>query len=61
MEDKSKKPFNDAVDHMHRIEGMQTENADFRKMPKPIRFLGYFFIGFIVLTIVFMIIGEALQ
>ncbi|MFC4408876.1 hypothetical protein ACFOZY_00360 [Chungangia koreensis] len=53
-----KKPFNDAIDHMEKIEGNSSNlaDADFNKMPKPIKFVGYFMIGFFSLSLLMGII-----
>ncbi|MBS4194152.1 amino acid transporter [Lederbergia citri] len=40
-----RKPINDAMEHMSNIEGYPTD-VDLKKLPKPLRYFGYFFIGF---------------
>lgn len=52
-----KKPINDAMEHMSKIEGYPT-NVDLKKLPKPLRYFGYFFIGFFSLSILFIIIAK---
>ncbi|MEW4305994.1 hypothetical protein Q0N12_11400 [Rossellomorea marisflavi] len=54
-----KKPFNDATDHMNRIEGSPL-NTDQGKgsLPKPIRWIGIFIIGAFVLGALFILIGS---
>lgn len=40
-----RKPINDAMDHLNRIEGYPT-NVNLKSLPKPIRYFGYFFLSF---------------
>ncbi len=54
-----KKPINDAMEHMSKIEGYPTD-IDLKKLPKPLRFFGYFFIGFFSLSLLFIIIANLL-
>jgi hypothetical protein len=44
-----KEPFNDAIDHFNKIEGNPAHavSTDWSKLPKPIRWIGYFMFGFI--------------
>lgn len=51
-----KKPINDAMDHMKNIEGFPTD-VDFKKLPKPLKYFGYFFIVFFSLSLIFIMIG----
>lgn len=51
-----KKPINDAMDHMKNIEGFPTD-VDLKKLPKPLRYFGYFFIGFFSISLIFILIG----
>jgi hypothetical protein len=46
---RDEEPFNDVIDHMNKIEGNAANIAktDLSKMPKPIRYIGYFMIGFL--------------
>ncbi|WP_202925686.1 hypothetical protein [Virgibacillus sp. MSP4-1] len=37
------KPFNDAIDHMRRVEGAPVGRGG--RLPKPIKFIGYFLFG----------------
>lgn len=55
-----KKPFNDAMEHLNQIEGYPT-NVEMKKLPKPLRFFGYFIFGFFGLTILLMIIMNILE
>jgi hypothetical protein len=57
MEEKNK-PFNNVIDHFNKIEGNATNptNTKLRKLPKPIKFFGYFIIGFFSLSFLFLII-----
>lgn len=52
-----KKPINDAMEHMSKIEGYPTD-VDLNKLPKPLRYFGYFMIGFFSLSILFIIIAK---
>ena len=52
----NKKPFNDVMSHLNGI-GAAPANVDLDKLPKPIRFLGYFFISFIIISIILVIVG----
>ncbi|WP_040203362.1 hypothetical protein [Neobacillus jeddahensis] len=62
MEEENK-PFNDVVDHFNKIEGNATSprNAKLNKLPKPIKYVGYFIIGFISISIVLTIILNLLD
>ncbi|MDR7002793.1 amino acid transporter [Neobacillus niacini] len=57
MEDK-KEPFNDVIDHFNKIEGNVADptKTKLRKQPKPIRFIGYFSMFFILITFLLIII-----
>lgn len=55
-----KKPINDAMEHMSKIEGIPTD-VNLKKLPKPLRYLGYFMIGFFTLSILFIIIANLLK
>jgi hypothetical protein len=50
-----KKPFNDAVDHLTKIEGCPS-NVEMKKLPKLLRYFGYFVFGFFSISILFIII-----
>jgi len=52
-----RKPINDAMEHMSNIEGYPTD-VDLKKLPKPLKFFGYFFIGFFSISILFIIIAK---
>ena len=52
-----KKPMNDAVEHMKNIEGSLPSNVDLKKLPKPLRYFGYFFIGFMSISLLIILIG----
>ena len=58
-----KKPFNDAIDHLNRIEGnvANLAQADLKKMPKPLRYFGYFMAGFFSISILLIIILKLLN
>ncbi|RBP89914.1 hypothetical protein DFO70_11019 [Cytobacillus firmus] len=52
-----KKPINDALEHMSNIEGYPTD-VNLKKLPKPLRYFGYFFICFFSISIIFILIGK---
>jgi hypothetical protein len=54
------KPFNDAVDHLTKIEGYP-EKVEIGKLPKPLRFFGYFVFSFFSLSILFIILMNLLR
>ncbi|MDR0137867.1 amino acid transporter [Metabacillus idriensis] len=51
-----KTPINDAMDHMKNVEGFPTD-VDLKKLPKPLRYFGYFFIGFFALSLISILLG----
>lgn len=55
-----KKPINDAMEHMSKIEGTPTD-VNLKKLPIPLRYFGYFMIGFFTLSILFIIIANLLK
>jgi hypothetical protein len=57
MKDENK-PFNDVIDHFNEIEGNagSPANTEINKLPKPLKYIGYFMIGFISLSILFVFI-----
>lgn len=61
--EKEKKPFNDVIDHLNKIEGNATNssNAKLKNLPGPLKFFGYFVIGFFSITILFIIIANFLD
>ncbi|WP_260412223.1 hypothetical protein [Alkalihalobacillus sp. TS-13] len=51
--------YNDAMDHLGRIEGYPTKNlskVNMKKLPAPIRIFGYLAIGTMALTFVLIIV-----
>jgi hypothetical protein len=54
------KPFNSATEHYQKIMGMPNKAADLKSMPKPIRWFGYFIMGFVICAILAMIITKIL-
>lgn len=54
------KPFNDVIDHYDKIEG-NAANGSLKKLPKPLRYFGYFFISFFALGILLLIILNVLR
>lgn len=61
--DEDKKPFNDAIDHMNKIEGNVSNlaNADLKKLPRPLKYFGYFMVGFFAISILLMLIFNLLR
>ncbi|MEH7882684.1 amino acid transporter [Bacillus sp. JJ1609] len=55
-----KKPINDAMDHLNKIEGYPTK-VELKKLPKPLRYFGYFMIGFFSISILFIMIMNLLS
>nr|WP_295973487.1 amino acid transporter [uncultured Bacillus sp.] len=57
MEDE-KKPFNDVIKHYNTIEGNHTPGTthDPDKLPKPIRFIGYWVITIMVLSVLTVLV-----
>ncbi|MET3696578.1 hypothetical protein SAMN05877753_103177 [Bacillus oleivorans] len=57
------KPFNDAIDHLNKIEGNPANfaKADFTKLPKPLKYFGYFIIVFFSVSILLIIIANLLN
>ncbi len=55
---KENKPFNDAIDHFNKIEGNAGNvNEDaIKNLPKPIKYVGYFIVGFFSISFLLMII-----
>jgi hypothetical protein len=54
-----KKPINDVMEHMSKIEGYPTD-VDLKKLPKPLRYFGYFMICFFSLSVLFIIMAKLL-
>lgn len=56
--DEDKKPLNDAIDHMNKIEGNVANlvKADLNKLPTPLRYFGYFIAGFFSISILIILI-----
>jgi hypothetical protein len=52
------KPFNDVIDHFNKIEGNvgNPANEKLQNLPKPIKYIGYFMIGFFALSFILVII-----
>ena len=48
-----KKPFNDVDDHHQKHIGTPS-SYDMKQMPKPIRIIGYFMIGFMLIAAAFI-------
>lgn len=59
----NKVPFNDVIDHFDKIEGNATNmiDTDFKGLPKPIRYIGYFMIAFIAISFLILIILNLLH
>lgn len=57
-----KKPFNDAIDHFNKVEGnMAFGKNDLKRLPRPLRFIGYIIIGFLSISFLLMIIFNFLD
>ncbi len=52
------KPFNDAMEHQQNVEGAPIPNTG--ELPLPIKVIGYFLIGGIILILVFGLVGNFL-
>lgn len=50
-----KKPFNDVDEHYQKHVGTPS-SYNMKQMPKPIRIIGYFMIGFMTIAATFMIL-----
>lgn len=57
----NKEPFNDAMDHLSKIEGHQTSRTSFRQLPKGIRYLGYFFLGCFAFMFILIFLSSLLH
>jgi hypothetical protein len=57
MKDENK-AFNDAIDHFNKIEGnvANLAKADLQKLPKPLKYFGYFMFSFFSISILLIII-----
>ncbi|CAM3546639.1 hypothetical protein [Cytobacillus oceanisediminis] len=55
-----KNPINDGMDHLNKIEGYPTD-VELKKLPRPLRYFGYFFISFFAVSILFIIIMKFLD
>ena len=53
-----KKPMNDAMEHLSNIEGYPANAADLDKLPKPLKYFGYFFITFFAISVLFIIVAN---
>ena len=58
-----KKPLNDAIDHMNKIEGniSNLANADLKKLPRPLKYFGYFMVGLFSISILLILILNLLK
>lgn len=50
------KPFNDAMEHQHKVEGFPINKSG--RLPLPIRLIGYFMFGGIILMTIFALLGN---
>lgn len=59
----SKPPFNDVMDHFDKIEGNAYNIVDtnFKGLPKPIRYIGYFMFAIVSITFIILIILSLLH
>ena len=58
-----KRSFNDAIDHMNKIEGNASKlaNADLKQLPRPLKYFGYFMVGFFSVSILLILILNLLK
>ncbi|WP_233566946.1 hypothetical protein [Cohnella endophytica] len=49
-------PFNAATEHLQQIIGVPNKSVDLKSMPKPIRWFGYFFVGFIICALLTLVL-----
>ncbi|WP_066074575.1 hypothetical protein [Neobacillus soli] len=57
------KPFNDVIDHFNKIEGnaINPTSAKLKRLPKPLKYFGYFMIGLVSISFLLMIILNLLS
>lgn len=55
-----KDTINDGMDHLNKIEGYPTD-VKLKKLPRPLRYFGYFLISFFAVSILFIIIMNFLD
>ncbi|NHM30978.1 amino acid transporter [Neobacillus terrae] len=57
------KPFNDIIDHFNKVEGNASEivKTDLKKLPKPIRYIGYFMIAFLCISFLLVLVLNILN
>ncbi|MEH7610245.1 amino acid transporter [Gottfriedia acidiceleris] len=58
------KPFNDVIDHFNKIEGNASNVVSkdaVKKLPKPLKYFGYFMASFLSISILLMIILNLLH
>lgn len=57
------KPFNDVVDHYNKIEGNagHPSNADLKKLPKPLKYFGYFVFAFFAISFLLIFLFQLLD
>ncbi|TWD96469.1 hypothetical protein FB550_111127 [Neobacillus bataviensis] len=62
MKDENK-PINDVIDHFNKIEGNAAKLAktNFKKLPKALKYFGYFIFLFLSISIVLLIIFNLLK
>ncbi|MBS4192846.1 amino acid transporter [Bacillus sp. FJAT-49705] len=58
-----KPPFNDAIDHFNKIEGNATDpsNAKLKNLPKPIKYIGYFIVFFLIIAFLIIFILNVIK
>lgn len=61
--EKENKPINDVMEHMYKIEGNVTPatTTDMKKLPRPVRYIGYFIIASMALSAFVLIILSLLK
>ncbi|MDQ1143854.1 hypothetical protein QE429_000681 [Bacillus sp. SORGH_AS 510] len=57
------KPFNDVIDHINKIEGnaANVSKDAVKKLPKPLKYLGFFMAGFLSISVLLLIILNLLH
>ncbi|MEH7074582.1 amino acid transporter [Neobacillus drentensis] len=57
------KPFNDVIDHFNKITGNATNpaNAKISKLPKPLKFIGFFMIAFFSVAFILIMLLSLLK
>ncbi|MCH1626817.1 hypothetical protein [Fredinandcohnia quinoae] len=54
-------PYNDAIDHLSKVEGYPSGSIEVKKLPKGIKILWYIIIGGMIGLILFIVLGTVLK